>query len=112
MSNQYRVGLQLQFAATAGEGVDFDELTDRLYDELLAIEDRCDNIIDPDIAASLADLRVTIELVVVADRLIDAQVSGISAIRTALHTIEVGTPGWEAMIAGIVAPAPLELQNA
>jgi hypothetical protein len=109
---RYRIRFELQFVTANGNEADFDNLTDRFYEELLNVEEACPEIIDPDTAASLADLTVAVEMLVEADHLIDAQFRGLAAARTALHTIEVATPGWEAVIASITAPSPQELQDA
>lgn len=109
---RYPIGFGLQFVTANGNEADFDKLTNEFYDELLKLEDVCPEIIDPDIAASLADLTVDVEMLVEAETLIDAQVRGINAARTALHAIEVATPGWEASIASITVPSPSELQDA
>lgn len=108
----HRVGFTLTFHAAQPEKVDFEAVLDRFYEELLATEEREPKLTDPDIAASLAELTADVLMEINADSFIDAQVCGITLIRTALHTIEVATPGWEAAIAGIVAPSPLELQDA
>ncbi len=91
---------------------DFEAVLDRLYTELLEIEERETDIIDPDLAASLTELTADVEMGVTAETIFDAQVRAITSVRTALHAIEVGTPGWEAAIASITAPTPRELQDA
>jgi hypothetical protein len=112
MTDRYHIGLSLVFKAMPGETVDFDDVTNRFYDELLNIEESCTDIHDPDLSANLENMTAVVELLVDADQLIDAQVRGISAVRTALHTIEVATPGWEAIFDGIVEPTPAELLDA
>jgi hypothetical protein len=109
---RYPIGFGLRFVTANGNEADFDKLTDEFYDELLRLEDVCPEIIDPDIAVSLADLTVEVEMTVEAESLLDAQVRAINVARSALHTIEVATPGWEACIASITTPAPSELQEA
>jgi hypothetical protein len=111
MSNHYRVGFELKFIAGEGEPFNLDQVTNQFYDELLNTEDRSPEIIDPDIAAHLDECTASVELTVAADHFIDAQVVGATAVRTALHVIGLGTPGWEAVIAGIIALSPMELQD-
>jgi len=105
---KFLVGFSLTFIPGRTGDHDFSDLLSRFYDELLAIEDRCPEVADPDIAASLTEFQVEVMMTVEAESLIDAQVTAITVGRTALHTIEVGTPGWEAVIAGIAAPCPAE----
>lgn len=112
MTTTHRVGLCLTFIAADPRKINFQALLDRLYPELLATEERESDITDPDLAASLADLTVEIEMGVEAEYVIDAQLRAIVIVRTALHAIEVGTPGWEATIAGITSPTRLDLQDA
>ena len=109
MTDRYHIGAELLFFA-ADARVNFDDLTDRFYEELLKLEEVDRTIIDPDIAVDLKRQTVVVELSVDADRLIDAQLHGMASIRTALHAIEVGTPGWEAEFASIMHPR--ELQDA
>jgi hypothetical protein len=102
----------LAFVVVNPTEVDFEAVLDRFYDELLDAEERDGDIADPDIAASLADLTVTVEMSVEADTRLDAQVRAINIGRAALHKIDVSTPGWEAVIAKIVEPEEAELQDA
>ena len=99
--NRYKVGVSLTFAGEcAGR---FDELSDRLYEELLVIEDNDGGIVDPDMAVGLRDLTASVEMLVDAAEPVSANLCAVTAIRTALHAIGVGTPGWDLAIASITA---------
>ena len=108
MTTKFKVGFSLTFVTARPESIDFDDVLSRFYDELLDLEERCSELMDPDLTANLVDLTAEVEMIVEADSFLDAQVQAITIGRTALHTIEVGTPGWEAAIAGITAPCPVE----
>jgi hypothetical protein len=102
VTTRYHVGFGLAFKCSADTS-QFDALLDRFYRELLAIEEREGTIVDPDLAASLRDLTASVEMLVDADDPVTANLCALTAIRTALHTVEVGTPGWELAIASITA---------
>ncbi len=66
-----------------------------LMDQLLEIERQDDEIVDPDLAGSLASGRLDIQMTVEASDPAKAGTKALCAVRTALHTIGGATPGWE-----------------
>ena len=104
----YTIGLSLTFHPGSTSDAPFETLLCAMLDELLAMENRDGQVVDPDLVASLADLTAEVHMEVVAASLIDAQLSAASAVRSALHAIEVGTPGWEAAIASFVRQPRLQ----
>lgn len=110
MTDKFTVGFSLTFTAsdpTSITSASFDAVINRFYEELLDAEERCAELTDPDVSARLADLTADVVMVIEADSILDAQVQAITIGRTALHAIEVGTPGWEAVIADVASPRRL-----
>ena len=72
----------------------FEQRALALLDELMTYED----VVDPDIATNNEELVIHLQFgtVVASDEPdIDASIRALSYVRTALHVIGDGTPGWE-----------------
>lgn len=108
MTTRYQVGYSLKFMTADSATVNLEDVLSRFYEELLGLEDQHQDMVDPDIAASLADFTCDVDMVIEAGSVLDAQVKAAVYLRTALHTIEVGTPGWEAVIASLAKPKMLQ----
>lgn len=84
---------------------DFDAHTDKLFDELMTL----DNVIDPDMTLSLTQHSVVITVASEAETTESAAVMAFSAVRTAIHAAGGGTPGWEdALDLAIAKTAPID----
>ena len=73
---------------------DLDALTDQLLDALIDV----DGIEDPDVTATLAEGLVEVHATATGPSPSEAVFVAMCGLRTALHTIGQGTPGWEDMM--------------
>lgn len=78
---------------------DFDGVTDALYEALLDMDD----VIDPDLAATLTTGTIDVQMVVEAEDDLDAAAKAACLLRTAIHQLGGYTPGWEKAIRGVTA---------
>ena len=72
-----------------------DERLDKLMSALLDVEAGDNAISDPDIAASLANGYVDVQMIAQAADPAEAATKALCAVRTAIHAIGGATPGWE-----------------
>lgn len=96
--NIYKIRLVAQVEADlddAQRGAILDHVAD-VTDELMAIEEKHDNLADSDMSVSLRDheIRLSVDVVDVSD-LSEAVKIGMSTLRSAIHAAGGGTPGWE-----------------
>lgn len=102
-TTRYHVGFGIK-AVVPSEG-DFEEFLDAVYTELLAVEERSGEIIDPDMTAKLTEHTFDVEMQVDATDVADAYVCALTVLRSALHTVGAATPRWELVIERIVGEA-------
>ena len=96
---------EIQAIGTFGDDA-FDERTDKLMNALLDQEDADPTIQDPDLAGSLTERRVDVQMTVEADDPAAAMTKALCVLRAAIHAIGDFTPGWETRQAVMhVAPA-------
>lgn len=88
-------------ASGAIDDARFDALADALYE----LDEADPAVSDADLTARLADGSVTASLVVEADDPAAAATKALCAVRTAIHAIGDGTPGWETKT-GVMRIAP------
>lgn len=86
-----------EFAGLPIKGDELDEFTDELMDQLLELEDR-PHIADPSVGASLAAGTFEVDLTIEAADSVAAHTCFMTTLRTALHAMGMGTPGWEDLI--------------
>jgi hypothetical protein len=98
--------LTVQEVQFVGDAAELEERCGLLMDALLDQESSDSAIEDPDIAADLSQTRVDVQMLVEADDPAEAMTRAQTVLRTAIHAIGDGTPGWETQQAVMhVAPA-------
>jgi hypothetical protein len=91
----------------ASTGVIDDARFDALADALYELDDSDPDVTDADLTARLADGRVTASMVAEAVDQAAAATKAMCVVRTAIHTIGDGTPGWETKT-GVMRIAPAD----
>ncbi|MFI7113932.1 hypothetical protein ACIBK9_46980 [Nonomuraea sp. NPDC050227] len=98
--------MTIQEVQCIGDLTGFDERLNDLMNALLDLEDTDSAVEDPDLAATITDGVVDVQMIVEADDPADAMVKALCFLRSAIHSIGDATPGWETQRAVMhVAPA-------
>lgn len=105
MTTDYLVIQQVQYI---GDLARLDAMSDELADALAELES--DVIVDPDLAVSLSTGVMDVQMVVRADYPHDAVQEAFCALRTAIHKVGGGTPGWD-LHQAIMHTAPVNLSE-
>ena len=96
----------IQKVQCVGDLTRFGDHLEELADALHAHEDTDPAVEDPDLAASLHDGMVDVQMVVDAADPAEAAVKAQCVLRSAIHSIGGATPGWETQRAELrVSPA-------
>lgn len=89
----YGIGIPLD--VTGPPDVDLFGSVERLADALADLEDCVPELKDSTLSADKTTNTVRVEVSIAADSIGDALNQALACIRTAIHTIGDGTPGWE-----------------
>ena len=87
------ISVHREFAVSGGPDDNLDEHTDRVMEELLAIED--DQLTDSAVGVDLGTGHVEIEVTARARTFEDALTVADGAMRTAIHAAGGATPNWQ-----------------
>lgn len=90
---------------------EFDGLTTRVMDALCDLEEVDSGILDADIMATLAELKLSVYMGIEADSSRDAERLFSANVRTALHAAGCWTEGWEPP-ADLPTPRAVDLADA
>ena len=86
------------FEDVPGTAEELNQLTDKLQEELMKLEECMPEIADASVGGAMAAGRIDVFLAVDADSAEEAMQIYITCIRGSLHKIGLATPGWDELI--------------